>query len=108
MKDKLRTALYGRVSSQAQAEEERVSLREQFSEMEKHCSEHGYEISGRYQDVAPGSTRKRPAFQQMLEDGREGRYDVILCWNQTGFHEASSPLPQSWRLLNRPASSWKQ
>ncbi len=80
MKERTRAALYARVSSQAQAEEERVSLREQFSEMEKHCAENGYEISGRYQDVAPGSTRKRPAFQQMLEDGREGRYDVILCW----------------------------
>lgn len=75
-----RVALYARVSSQAQADDDRVSLQEQTSEMEKYCTGKGYSIVARYQDIAPGSTRKRPSFLQMLEDAKAGRFDIILCW----------------------------
>lgn len=79
-KTEQRVALYARVSSMAQADEDRVSLREQVSEMERHCRDRGYTVAARYQDIAPGSTRRRPSFQQMLDDARSGRFDVILCW----------------------------
>jgi site-specific DNA recombinase len=77
---KKRVALYARVSSQAQAEGDKVSLEEQFREMETHCAKRGYEPVARYQDVAPGSTKNRPRFQQMLQDAKDGKFEVVLCW----------------------------
>jgi site-specific DNA recombinase len=76
----IRAALYARVSSKAQAEEDKVSISEQFAEMEAYCERHGYEMAQRYQDVASGSTKRRPDFQRMLPDAREGLFEVIVCW----------------------------
>jgi len=76
----MRAALYARVSSKAQAEEDKVSIGEQFTEMEAYCERHGYEIVQRYQDVGSGSTKRRPDFQRMLADARAGLFDVIVCW----------------------------
>ena len=74
----LRAALYARVSSKA--EDDKVSISEQFAEMEAYCHTHSYEISHRYQDIASGSTKRRPDFQRMLTDSRGGLIDVIICW----------------------------
>ena len=79
-KSVMKAALYGRVSSKAQAEEDKVSIAEQFAEMQTYCERHDYQISARYQDVGSGSTRKRPDFQRMLADARDGQFDVIVCW----------------------------
>ena len=76
----MRAALYARVSSRAQAEEDKVSIGEQFAEMEAYCERQGYETVGRYQDVGSGSTKRRPDFQRMLDDARGGLFEVILCW----------------------------
>jgi len=76
----MRAALYARVSSKAQAEEDKVSIAEQFSDMESYCQRQGYEAVRRYQDVASGSTKRRPDFQRMLADASSGLFDVILCW----------------------------
>jgi DNA invertase Pin-like site-specific DNA recombinase len=46
-----RVALYARVSSKAQAEEDKVSISEQFAEMESHYERHGYQVVRRYQEV---------------------------------------------------------
>ncbi len=51
-----RAALYSRVSSKAQAGEDKVSIAEQFAEMEAHCQRQDYQVVARYQDVAPGSS----------------------------------------------------
>ena len=80
MVTKKRAALYARVSSQAQAEGDKVSLEEQFREMEAWCAAKGFEVAARYQDVAPGSTKNQPGFLQMLQDARDGKFDLILCW----------------------------
>ncbi|MDA1272400.1 MAG: recombinase family protein [Chloroflexi bacterium] len=75
-----RAALYARVSSKSQAEDDKVSISEQFAEMEAYCQSQGYETVQKYQDVASGSTKRRPDFQRMLTDARDGRFDVIVCW----------------------------
>ena len=80
MERKVKAALYARVSSRAQAEEDKVSIGEQIAEMESYCERHGYQVARRYQDVGSGSTKRRPDFQRMLGDAREGLFDVIVCW----------------------------
>jgi site-specific DNA recombinase len=76
----IRAALYARVSSKAQAEEDKVSISEQFAEMEAYRERHDYEIVQRYQDVASGATKRRPDFQRMLANARDGLSEVVVCW----------------------------
>ena len=75
-----RAATYARVSTQDQAGEDRTSLSEQAADMERYCSEKGYEIVARYQDIGSGATKNRRDFQRMLSDAAAGIFDVVICW----------------------------
>jgi len=77
----MRSALYARVSTLAQGEEEKASIPEQIARIEEHCQGKGYEIIDRYVDIGySGSKSKRPEFQRMLEDARQGKFEVIVAW----------------------------
>ena len=75
-----RAAIYARVSDKSQDTEDKTSIAEQTSDMEAHCERRGLTITARYQEVGRGWSKKRPEFQRMLADAREGRFDVIVCW----------------------------
>ena len=75
-----RAAIYARVSDKSQAEEDKTSLAEQTADMEEYCARKGLNIVARYQEVGRGWSKKRPEFQRMLNEAREGRFDVIVCW----------------------------
>ena len=74
-----RAAIYARVSDKSQAED-KTSLGEQTADMEAYCAHKGLRIVARYQELGRGWSKKRPEFQRMLADAREGRFDVIVCW----------------------------
>ncbi len=75
-----RAAIYARVSHQSQAEEDKTSISEQTREMEAYCQVKGLTIVARYQEVGRGWSKKRPEFQRMLADAKQGRFDTIVCW----------------------------
>ena len=74
-----RAALYARVSSDAQAGEDKVSLGEQMAALKDYCRERDIEVADVFQDIAPGSTARRPAFQAMLEGARKGQFIHYHC-----------------------------
>ena len=78
--DASRAAIYARVSDKSQAEDDKTSTSEQIAEMEAHCERRGLHIVARYQEVGRGWSKKRPEFQRMLVDARQGRFDTIVCW----------------------------
>ena len=75
-----RAAIYARVSSSSQAEEDKTSLSEQAVEMEAYCERKGLTITARYTEVGKGWSKKRPDFQRMLAEAKLGRFDTIVCW----------------------------
>ncbi|MBA7646771.1 hypothetical protein ES703_54537 [subsurface metagenome] len=76
-----RAALYARVSTPAQGEEEKASIPEQISRIEGYCEENGYSIIERYVDIGySGAKSKRPEFQRMLSDAKSQKFDVVVCW----------------------------
>ena len=75
-----RAAIYARVSDKSQDTEDKTSISEQTIDMEAYCERRGLIIVARYQEVGRGWTKKRPEFQRMLADAREGRFDTIVCW----------------------------
>ena len=78
--DSNRAAIYARVSTMSQAQEDKTSIAEQIVEMEAHCEKKGLKIAARYQEVGKGWSKKRPEFQRMLADAKIGRFDTIVCW----------------------------
>ena len=49
--------------------------------MEAYCEGKGMTIrTARYQEVGRGWTKKRPEFQRMLSDAKQGLFDTIVCW----------------------------
>ena len=75
-----RAAIYARVSDKSQDGEDKTSISEQIGDMEAYCESKGLTITARYQEVGRGWTKKRPEFQRMLADARNGRFDTIVCW----------------------------
>ena len=86
-----RAAIYARVSDKSQAEEDKTSLSEQATEMEAYCERKGLTITARYQEIGRGWSKKRPEFQRMLADAREGRFDTIVCWKSDRLSRGDVP-----------------
>lgn len=75
---KLRVAKYKRVSKKEQAIKG-FSLQAQDEALNKHIEEKGYTLVGDYADEGiSASTLNRPALQQLLNDVRAGKIDLII------------------------------
>src|SRR5664279_6296644 len=69
-----RAALYMRVSTVDQHPET------QLHDLRQMATQRGYEIVQEYTDRISGVKAKRPGLDQMMADGRRGRFDVVLVW----------------------------
>ena len=76
----MKAAVYTRVSSAAQATEEKVSLTEQRIDIERYCEQRGHEIVEWYQDVGSGASKRRADFQHMLKDSQSNKFELIVAW----------------------------
>ena len=72
--------LYLRVSTEDQAREG-FSLSEQKERLEFYCKYNGYKIVETYIDagISAKGGNHRPEFERMLEDGKEGKINMIIC-----------------------------
>jgi len=43
------------------------------------------EVAGEYVDMASGGNSNRPAFQKMLQEAKERKFDIILVWSLDRF-----------------------
>ncbi len=75
-----RAAIYSRVSTPEQAEDDKISLIEQERLCREYCQSKGYSVVFPYQDIGSGTTKKRPDFLKMLGEARLGAFDVIIAW----------------------------
>jgi site-specific DNA recombinase len=63
-----------------QADEDKVSLEEQLSDIKDYCKAKGYELVAHYQDVGSGASKRRANFQRMIKEIDTGVFDVIVAW----------------------------
>lgn len=76
MSNKIKVALYARFSTNMQREE---SITAQIRAMTKYCKERNWKIVEIYKDSGiSGTTDKRPAFQQMITDSNEKKFNIVL------------------------------
>lgn len=69
-----RAALYLRVSTVDQHPET------QLLDLRQMAAQRGYEIVAEYTDRISGVKARRPGLDQMMKEGRRGRFDVVLVW----------------------------
>jgi len=64
-----------------------TSPAQQRHEIIELAKRHGYDIIAWYIDegISGDEIEKRPDFRRMLQDGQDGKFDVILCWDQDRF-----------------------
>jgi len=75
-----KVAIYVRVSTEEQAKEG-ISLAAQIDRCIKFCEAKGWEVAKVYEDAGfSAGTTKRPAFQDLLQDIKEGRISILLVY----------------------------
>lgn len=80
MNDKKVTGIYIRVSTEDQAREG-FSLGEQLEKLQDLCKYKGYEVYKVYEDAGISAKNKnRPMFQEMMNDMRCGRINMIIAY----------------------------
>ena len=87
-----RAAIYARVSSEAQAGEESVSLDEQTRDISVYASACGYDVTHRYTDIESGVSRTRPGFQRLQAEAKAGAFDVVLAWKADRLARSGSAM----------------
>jgi len=72
---KRKIGLYIRTSTENQKE----SIKLQQEELERYCENHDFEIYDKYIDFGfSGSNVERPAFQNLIQDAKEKKFDMVL------------------------------
>lgn len=65
--------------------ENRQDINNQREPLNKLAEALGFELVGEYLDYASGGNSNRPQFQQMLQDARSHKFDLILIWSLDRF-----------------------
>ncbi|MGA2318680.1 MAG: recombinase family protein [Thermodesulfobacteriota bacterium] len=77
-----RVALYARVSTLDKGQD--VEL--QLSDLRTYADARGWKIFKEYLDIGQsGSKEQRPAFNQLMEDARKRKIDIVLVWRLDRF-----------------------
>ena len=73
----MRAAIYARCSSNNQRD---ASIDDQFRQCKKRIGQEGWSLTEVYSDHAiSGASTLRPGYQKMLEDARNGTFDILIA-----------------------------
>lgn len=68
----MRVAIYCRVSTEEQNADKQEDICKEY------CSRNGFEIVKVYKDIISGTKSSRPAFNELLEDMRQSKFNCIM------------------------------
>ena len=86
-------ALYIRVST----EEQKTDL--QLMDLKDYVKRRGYIIYMIYEEVISGAAKERQALDQLLEDARKRKFDIVLVWKFDRFARSLKMLVDSLALF---------
>jgi len=79
---KMRAALYARVSTTNHGQDPLLQTRE----MREYCERRGWQIAGEYTDVGiSGSKDSRPELNRLMADAKQRRFDAVCVWKLDRF-----------------------
>lgn len=78
-KKEVRAAIYCRLSKDDDLDGESASISNQRDLLFRYCDEQGFRVCGVYQDDGfSGLSMERPDLKKLLEDTKNGNFDVVL------------------------------
>jgi DNA invertase Pin-like site-specific DNA recombinase len=81
----MRAAIYARVSTDDKGQD----VENQLMQLRDYCKAKTYEVYKEYSEEVTGTgKKKRPAFEEMMEDARKRKFDVLLVWSYDRFSRA--------------------
>ena len=81
----MKVAIYARVSTEDKGQD----TENQLIQLREFCKARNYEIYKEYTEQVTGTgKKKREVFEQMLEDARKGKFQVLLVWSYDRFSRA--------------------
>ena len=86
-------ALYTRVST----DEQKTDL--QLMDLKDYVKRRGYAIYRVYEDVISGAAKERQALDQLMEDARHRKFDIVLVWKFDRFARSLKMLVDSLALF---------
>lgn len=94
----MRCALYTRVSTELEAQNS--SIENQIDLFKNYAANREWEVVKIYTDKLSGTNEKRPGFQEMIKDGKEDVYDVILAKELSRFSRNGRVSYELLQLFN--------
>jgi DNA invertase Pin-like site-specific DNA recombinase len=70
----MRTAIYGRCSTEKQDTEN------QLAQLREFAATQGWQVTREYVDIESGSKSDRPEFQRLFRDASRRQFDLVLFW----------------------------
>lgn len=86
-------ALYTRVST----EDQKTDL--QLMDLKEYIQKRGYTIYNTYEDVISGTTKERKALDQLFDDAKKRKFDIVLVWKFDRFARSLKMLVDSLALF---------
>ena len=77
--EKIKAAIYCRVSTYEQAQGHLSSLNGQEETLETHCKNMGWEVYKVYKDTKSGKSLDRDEIKQLLNDAEDGKFNVVVA-----------------------------
>jgi DNA invertase Pin-like site-specific DNA recombinase len=106
--NRLRVALYARISTLNHGQD--VSL--QLRELREYVRARGWHLAGEYVDEGvSGSVESRPELNRLMADARKRRFDVVACWRFDRFARSTKHLLlalEEFRLLGVQFLSYQE
>ena len=94
----MKAAIYARVSTIGKGQDVDLQLRD----LRNYAQARGWEIFKEYIDNGvSGRKDKRPALDQLVNDARKERFDVVLVWRFDRFARSTKHLVTSLDEFNR-------
>jgi DNA invertase Pin-like site-specific DNA recombinase len=81
----MRVAIYARVSTDDKGQD----VENQLIQLRAYCKAREYTVYKEYTEHITGTGKKRrPVFEEMLEDARKRKFDILLVWSYDRFSRA--------------------
>jgi DNA invertase Pin-like site-specific DNA recombinase len=88
-----KVALYTRVST----DEQKTDL--QLLDLKEYVQRREYEIFNIYEDIVSGATKERKSLDQLMDDAKKRRFDIVLVWKFDRFARSLKMLVDSLTLF---------
>src|SRR6266478_8671998 len=87
--EKMKTALYARVSTLDKGQDPQMQLRE----LREYCQRRGWTVAGEYVDIGvSGSKDSRPELNRLMTDAHRRNFEAVLVWRLDRFARSVSHL----------------